>query len=58
MIRFAFGVVTEPYIPGPQADVIREARWHLAGYALIAALSVATAKLGGAASSGCCRCWR
>ena len=42
MIRFAFGVVSEPYIPDDRkADVIREARWHLAGYALIAALSVA-----------------
>jgi fatty acid desaturase len=43
IIRFSFGVVTEPYIPlDRQADVIREARWHLVGYALIAALSLAT----------------
>jgi fatty acid desaturase len=43
IIRFSFGVVTEPYIPlDRKADVIREARWHLAGYALIAALSLAT----------------
>jgi fatty acid desaturase len=43
VIRFAFGVVSEPYIPEDRkADVIREARWHLAGYALIAVLSVAT----------------
>ena len=43
VIRFAFGVVSEPYIPEDRkADVIREARWHLAGYALIAVLSLAT----------------
>ena len=42
VIRFAFGVVSESYIPDDRkADVIREARWHLAGYALIAVLSVA-----------------
>jgi fatty acid desaturase len=41
VIRFSFGVITEPYIPdGRKADVIREARWHLAGYALIALLSI------------------
>ena len=41
VIRFSFGVVNEPYIPdGRKADVIREARWHLAGYALIALLSI------------------
>jgi fatty acid desaturase len=41
VIRFSFGVVTEPYIPeGRKVDVIREARWHLAGYALIALLSI------------------
>jgi fatty acid desaturase len=35
--------VTEPYIPdNRKADVIREARWHLAGYAAIAALSIAS----------------
>ena len=43
VIRFAFGVVSEPYIPEDRkADVVREARWHLAGYALIAVLSVVT----------------
>jgi fatty acid desaturase len=43
ILRFSMGVVTEPYIPEDRkADVIREARWHLAGYAVIAALSVAT----------------
>lgn len=40
---FALGIVSEHYIPQDQhAKVIREARWHLAGYALIAVLSVAT----------------
>jgi fatty acid desaturase len=43
VVRFAFGVVSEPYIPEDRkADVVREARWHLAGYAAIAVLSVAT----------------
>ena len=42
ILRFAAGVVTEPYIPEDRkADVIREARWHVAGYAAIAALSLA-----------------
>lgn len=42
IIRFALGVVTEPYIPASRkAGIIREARWHLAGYGLIAAVSVA-----------------
>ena len=43
VIRFSFGIVSEPYIPpARKAEVIREARWHLAGYALIAVLSIAT----------------
>ena len=34
--------MTEPYIPDDRKpDVIREARWHLAGYVAIAALSLA-----------------
>jgi fatty acid desaturase len=42
IVRFAFGVVTEPYIPtGRKATMVREARWHLAGYAAIAAVSIA-----------------
>jgi fatty acid desaturase len=46
ILRFSIGVVTEPYIPKDRrADVIREARWHLAGYAAIAALSIATGSL-------------
>ena len=32
IVRFAFGIVTEPYIPARRRPgVIREARWHLAG---------------------------
>lgn len=42
MIRLSRGVVLEPYIrPDQHALVITEARWHMAGYALILALSVA-----------------
>jgi fatty acid desaturase len=42
ILRFAFGTVSETYIPERRkADVIREARWHVAGYALIAAVSLA-----------------
>jgi fatty acid desaturase len=41
ILRFACGIVTEPYLPvGRQRGLIREARWHLAGYGLIAAISV------------------
>src|SRR5271169_7022858 len=43
VIRFSFGVVAEPYIPEARnSDVIREARWHVAGYALIALVSILT----------------
>jgi fatty acid desaturase len=43
IVRFATAIVTEPYLPdGRKAGLIREARWHLAGYASIAALSIAT----------------
>jgi len=42
MIRLSRGVVLEPYIrPDQHALVIREARWHVAGYAVILALSLA-----------------
>lgn len=42
ILRMAAGRVVEPYIPeARKADVILEARLHLAGYALIAAASVA-----------------
>ena len=43
IVRFSLGIVGEPYIPEiRKADVIREARWHAAGYAVIAAVSIAT----------------
>ncbi len=42
ILRFAAGRVTEPYIPAARrAELVLEARWHLAGYAAIAAISVA-----------------
>jgi fatty acid desaturase len=42
ILRFSLGIVAEPYLPGKRhAELIREARWHLAGYALIAGLSLA-----------------
>lgn len=41
VLRFSCGIITEPYLPtGRKPGLIREARWHLAGYALIGALSV------------------
>lgn len=41
ILRFAVGKVTEPYLPEHRhAEIIREARWHLVGYALIAGISV------------------
>jgi len=40
IVRFAGGIVTEPYIPeGRRAELMREARWHLAGYVAIAVAS-------------------
>ena len=42
VVRFSFGVVTEPYVPDSRKpELVREARWHLAGYLAIAAISVA-----------------
>jgi fatty acid desaturase len=42
LFRLLFGIVIEPYVREDEKPVvIREARWHLAGYAVIAALSVA-----------------
>ncbi|RJF88928.1 rhizopine catabolism protein [Oleomonas cavernae] len=42
ILRMSAGIVIEPYIPAERrADVILEARLHLAGYAAIAAASVA-----------------
>lgn len=41
ILRFAVGKVTEPYLPAHRhAELVREARWHLFGYALIAGGSV------------------
>lgn len=41
ILRFSAGIVTEPYIlPGERSKVIREARIHLALYALVALASV------------------
>lgn len=43
LVRFCFGVVTEYYIPDRRKpDVIREARYHLLGYGVIAVVSLAT----------------
>jgi fatty acid desaturase len=41
ILRFSAGVVTEPYLPAKRhAELILEARLHLAGYALIAGVSL------------------
>ena len=43
IVRFAFGIVTEPFLQAQRRDeFVREARVHAAGYVLIAALSAAT----------------
>jgi fatty acid desaturase len=43
IVRFSLGIITEPYLPeSRRPGLIREARWHLAGYALIAVVSVLT----------------
>jgi fatty acid desaturase len=42
IVRFSAGVVTEPYLPiSRRAELVREARMHLAGYALLALCSAA-----------------
>lgn len=42
ILRLARGVVVEPYVQGThRRTVIREARWHLAGYALVAVAAIA-----------------
>ena len=57
IVRFSVGVVTEPYLPEYRhAELIREARIHLAGYALIAGLIATRAELGGRAACGSRRC--
>ena len=41
ILRFSLGKITEPYLPVKRhPELIREARLHLAGYALIAAVSL------------------
>lgn len=42
ILRFSVGFVTEPYLPPKRrAELMREARLHFAGYALIAGISLA-----------------
>jgi fatty acid desaturase len=42
IVRFSLGIVSEPYVPAKRrAELTREARLHLAGYALIAIVSLA-----------------
>jgi fatty acid desaturase len=42
ILRFSFGIIGEAYLPVKRhPELTREARWHLAGYALIAAVSLA-----------------
>lgn len=41
ILRFSAGIVTEPYLPAYRhAGLIREARWHLSGYAFISGASM------------------
>lgn len=41
ILRISRGAVTEPYVPLKRhAELIREARWHLAGYALVTVISL------------------
>ena len=41
LARFTLGKVTEPYVPAHRrAELVREARWHVAGYALLLGASV------------------
>jgi fatty acid desaturase len=43
IVRFSLGRISEPYLPAVRHhELIREARMHLAGYGLLAALSIAT----------------
>jgi len=42
ILRFSCGIVTEPYLPvARHAELIREGRWHLAGYTAVLGLSLA-----------------
>lgn len=41
ILRFSMGIITEPYLPAKRhPELIREARLHLAGYALLAGVSL------------------
>jgi fatty acid desaturase len=41
ILRFSVGAISEPYLPAKRhAELIREARWHLAGYCAIAGISL------------------
>ena len=41
IVRFSLGRITEPYLPAARhAELIREARYHAAGYALVWAVAV------------------
>ena len=43
ILRFSLGIVTEHYLPDScKPGLVREARWHLAGYTMVAVLSVLT----------------
>ena len=43
ILRFSVGIVTEPYLPEyRRAELVREGRWHLAGYTAITVISVLT----------------
>jgi fatty acid desaturase len=43
ILRFSMGKITEPYLPVKRhTELVREARLHLAGYALIAGVSLTT----------------
>jgi fatty acid desaturase len=42
ILRFSFGIVSEPYVAAKRrAELVREARLHLGGYAMIAGVSAA-----------------
>jgi len=44
ILRFSMGIITEPYLPAKRhAELTREVRLHLAGYALIAGVSLTAA---------------
>jgi fatty acid desaturase len=46
IVLFALGRIDEAYLPeSRRPGLVREARWHLAGYGLVAAISVVTGSL-------------